>query len=86
MYGLEMAKGLVVTFGNLLRKPFTTSYPEQRVRPASPVPGRGVRLVRGTLHRLRLLRQVLPPGDYQNRNRAQRNGAAPGRQVPAGDL
>ena len=32
MYGLEMAKGLVVTFGNLLRKPFTTSYPEQRVR------------------------------------------------------
>ena len=32
MYGLEMANGLMVTFANLLRKPFTTAYPEQRVR------------------------------------------------------
>jgi NADH-quinone oxidoreductase subunit I len=32
MYGLEMAKGLMVTLSNLLRKPFTVSYPEQRVR------------------------------------------------------
>ncbi len=31
MYGLEMAKGLMVTLSNLVRKPFTISYPEQRV-------------------------------------------------------
>ena len=32
MYGLEMVKGLAVTLSNLVRKPFTTSYPEQRIR------------------------------------------------------
>ena len=32
MYGLEMAKGLLVTLTNLARKPFTTSYPEQRLK------------------------------------------------------
>ena len=32
MYGLEMAKGLLVTLTNLARKPFTTSYPEQRIK------------------------------------------------------
>ncbi len=31
MYGLEMVKGLMVTLSNLLRKPFTISYPEQRI-------------------------------------------------------
>jgi NADH-quinone oxidoreductase subunit I len=32
MYGLEMAKGLLVTLSNLARKPFTTAYPEHRVK------------------------------------------------------
>lgn len=32
MYGLEMAKGLLVTLSNLVRKPFTTSYPEERIQ------------------------------------------------------
>ena len=30
-YGLEMAKGLLVTFKNLVKKPFTVQYPEQRL-------------------------------------------------------
>ena len=32
MYGLAMAKGLLVTLKNLTRKPFTIQYPEQRVK------------------------------------------------------
>jgi NADH-quinone oxidoreductase subunit I len=32
VYGIEMAKGLMVTLANLVRKPFTISYPEQRVQ------------------------------------------------------
>ena len=32
MYGLAMAKGLLVTLKNLTRKPFTTQYPEQRLK------------------------------------------------------
>ena len=31
MYGLGMAKGFAVTLRNLLRKPFTVQYPEQRL-------------------------------------------------------
>ena len=32
MYGLAMAKGLLVTLKNLIRKPFTIQYPEERVK------------------------------------------------------
>lgn len=32
MYGFEMVKGLMVTLTNLARKPFTTAYPEHRVK------------------------------------------------------
>lgn len=31
MYGLGLAKGFGVTFRNLLRKPFTIQYPEERI-------------------------------------------------------
>ncbi len=31
MYGLGLAKGLMVTMRNLMRKPFTVQYPEERV-------------------------------------------------------
>ena len=32
MYGLAMVKGLMVTFKNMTRKPFTVQYPEERVK------------------------------------------------------
>lgn len=32
MYGLEMVRGLLVTLKNFTRKPFTTQYPEERVK------------------------------------------------------
>ena len=32
MYGLKMAKGLLVTLKNLTKKPFTVQYPEQRLK------------------------------------------------------
>ena len=32
MYGLAMVKGLMVTFKNLTKKPFTVQYPEERVK------------------------------------------------------
>ena len=32
MYGLAMAKGLLVTLKNLTKKPFTVQYPEERVK------------------------------------------------------
>ena len=32
MYGLAMAKGLLVTLKNLTKKPFTVQYPEQRLQ------------------------------------------------------
>jgi NADH-quinone oxidoreductase subunit I len=32
MYGLEMAKGLLVTLKNFTKKPFTVQYPEERVK------------------------------------------------------
>ena len=32
MYGINMAKGLLVTLKNLTKKPFTVQYPEERVK------------------------------------------------------
>jgi NADH-quinone oxidoreductase subunit I len=32
MYGLEMAKGLLVTLKNMTKKPFTVQYPEERLK------------------------------------------------------
>ena len=32
MYGLDMVKGLLVTLKNFTKKPFTTQYPEERLR------------------------------------------------------
>jgi NADH-quinone oxidoreductase subunit I len=32
MYGIEMAKGLLVTLKNMTKKPFTIQYPEERVK------------------------------------------------------
>ena len=32
MYGLEMAKGLMVTLKNMTKKPFTVQYPEERLK------------------------------------------------------
>ena len=50
MYGLGMAKGLLVTLKNLTKKPFTVQYPEERVKQHPRFPGRGVCLVRGALY------------------------------------
>lgn len=33
MYGLEMARGMLVTLKNLTKKPFTVQYPEERIKP-----------------------------------------------------
>ena len=32
MYGLAMARGLLVTLKNMTKKPFTIQYPEERVK------------------------------------------------------
>ena len=32
MYGINMAKGLMVTLKNLTKKPFTVQYPERRIK------------------------------------------------------
>ena len=64
MYGLAMAKGLMVTLKNFTKRPFTTQYPEERVAQHPRFRGEEFVWYEEALHRLRLLRQVLPLGDY----------------------
>ena len=45
MYGIGIAKGLMVTLTNLFRKPFTVQYPEEAVPQSPRFRGEGVRLV-----------------------------------------
>ena len=37
-YGINMAKGLLVTLKNLTKKPFTVEYPESRVKAGKTLP------------------------------------------------
>ena len=77
-YGLGIAKGMMVTLRNLVRKPVTVQYPEQRVAQHHRFRGEDFVWYEERCTGCASCAKFCPPGHHQDRDGAQRRDDAGG--------
>ena len=81
MYGLALAKGLLVTLKNLTKKPFTVQYPEERLQQHPRFRGEEFVWYEERCTGCASCAKYCPLGIIKIVTSSQRNGAGRGRQV-----
>ena len=86
MYGLAMAKGLLVTLKNLTKKPFTVQYPEERLKQHPRFRGEEFVWYEERCTGCASCAKYCPLGIIKIVTSPQRDRSSRGRQVPAGGV